>query len=45
MKKWQGGLKELCIFFVNLRPPQISFLRDEIKNYGDGGYNYLSKGS
>ena len=32
-------------FFVNLRSPQIQFLGDEIKYYGDCGYNYLSKGS
>ena len=41
-KKWRGGLKE-TIELMLIRPPQLQFFEDGIKNYGDG-YKIISGG-
>ena len=41
-KKWRGGLKE-TIELMLIRPPQLQFFADGIKNNGDG-YKIISGG-
>ena len=41
-KKWRGGLKE-TIGLILIRPPQLQFLEDGTKIYGDG-YKIISGG-